>query len=61
MTLADKLISLNKALATIDSLLLDAEHPSDVKVYSNLYAEVSSVYLALSEEWLEENNPANQK
>lgn len=57
MTLADKLISLNKALATIDNLLLDAEHPSDVKVYSNLYAEVNSVYLALSKEWLDENNP----
>lgn len=57
MTLADKLISLNKALATIDSLLLDAEDVSDVKVYSNLYAEVNAVYLALSQEWLDENNP----
>lgn len=57
MTLADKLISLNKALATIDNLLLDAEDASDVKVYSNLYADVNSVYLALSQEWLDENNP----
>lgn len=57
MTLVDKLISLNKALATIDSLLLDAEYASGVKVYSNLYAEVSAVYLALSQEWLDENNP----
>ena len=57
MTLADKLASLNKALKTLDDLLLNAQTTSDVKVYSTLYEEVNSVYLALSQEWLDENNP----
>lgn len=56
MTLADKLISLNKALSIIDNLLIDAEHPADVKVYSSLYEQVNSVYLTLSQDWLDQNN-----
>lgn len=57
MTLADKLISLNSSLATIDALLLDCESPVDIKIYYKLQSELQSVYQALSNEWLEQNNP----
>lgn len=56
MTLADKLIALDKALSTIDNLLIDAEQAADVNVYSVLYEQVNSVYIALSQEWLDKNN-----
>lgn len=54
MTLADKIVSLNKALAIIDNLLIDAENQADVKVYSELYATVNETYIALTQEWLEQ-------
>lgn len=56
MTLADKLIALNKALSILDNILIDAEQTSDVKVYSALYEQVNSVYMGLSQEWLDQNN-----
>lgn len=53
MTLADKLIALNSALATIDNLLLDCDNEVEVRMYYSLQERVDSVYTALSEEWLE--------
>lgn len=50
MRIEDKIIQLDRALATIDSLLLDSEHSADVRVFSDLYAKVNSVYIALCEE-----------
>lgn len=50
MKIEEKISQLNSALATIDRLLMDAEIDSDVRVYSNLYAKVNSVYIALCEE-----------
>ena len=52
MTLADKLISLNNALSTIDALLLDCDNRVNTKVYYSLIEKVAE-YEALSGEWLE--------
>ena len=53
MTLADKMIALNSALSVIDGLLMDSEEPGTIKALYKLEEQVKSVYLAMSQEWLE--------
>ena len=53
MTLADKMIALNNALSVIDGLLMDSEEPGTIKALYKLEDQVKSVYLAMSQEWLE--------
>lgn len=50
MKIEERIEELNSALSTIDGLLLDAENPVEVKVYSHLYEKVNAVYISLCHE-----------